>query len=93
MHKKDVGMGSKVKDFLKDEDFIDYALGVSQELVSQWGAYFRMHPDERADAEEAKSVLLAPVDVDCDFSIDECNELRDRIVGSIDSFQVTLYMR
>ena len=44
-------MGSKVKDFLKDEDFIDYALGVSQELVSQWGAYFRMHPDERADAE------------------------------------------
>ena len=82
MHKKDVGMGSKVKDFLKDEDFIDYALGVSQELVSQWEAYFRMYPDERAD-----------VDVDCDFSIDECNELRDRIVGSIDSFQATLYMR
>jgi len=85
-------MGSKVKDFLKDEDFIDYALGVSQELVSQWEAYFRVHPDEREDAEKAKAVLLAPVDVDCDFSIDECNELKDRIIGSIDSFQTAQYI-
>ena len=53
-------MGSKVKDFLKDEDFIDYALGVSQELVSQWEAYFRMYPDERADAEEANLYYWPP---------------------------------
>ena len=30
-------MVSKVRDFLMDEGFIEYVLGVSPELVSQWG--------------------------------------------------------
>ena len=37
-------MVSKVRDFLMDEGFIEYVLGVSPELVSQWEAYFRVHP-------------------------------------------------
>ena len=39
-----------------------------------------------ADAEEAKAVLLAPANVDCDFSIVENNELKDRIISSIKDF-------
>ena len=46
-------MVSKVRDFLMDEGFIEYVLGVSPELVSQWEAYFRVHPEDIRDAEEA----------------------------------------
>ena len=60
-------MVSKVRDFLMDEGFIEYVLGVSPELVSQWEAYFQVHPEDIRDAEEAKAVLLAPPDVDCGF--------------------------
>ena len=35
-------MVSKVRDFLMDEGFIEYVLGVSPELVSQWEAYFQI---------------------------------------------------
>lgn len=52
-------MVSKVRDFLMDEGFIEYVLGVSPELVSQWEAYFQVHPEDIRDAEEAKAVLLA----------------------------------
>lgn len=80
-------MVSKVIGFLKDDDFIDYVLGVTPELVSHWETYFRVHPDEMADAEEAKAILLAPEDVECGFSADECQELKDNIISSIQSFQ------
>lgn len=76
-------MVSKVKDFLTDESFIDYVLGVSSKLASQWEAYFKMHPECIVEAEEAKAILLAPADVDCGFSKDECNDLKDRIISSI----------
>lgn len=62
-------MVSKVRDFLMDEGFIEYVLGVSPELVSQWEAYFQVHPEDIRDAEEAKAVLLAPPDVACGFSM------------------------
>ena len=74
-------MCSKVMDFLTD-----YALGVTPEAASQWETYFREHPEEMADAEEAKAVLLAPANVDCGFSIVENNELKDRIISSIKDF-------
>ena len=65
-------MCSKVKDFLTDDDFINYVLGITPQSASQWETYFREHPEEMADAEEAKAILLAPADVvACDFSIDE----------------------
>lgn len=76
-------MSAKVKFFLMDEGFIDYALGVAPELVSQWEAYFRVHPEDIIDAEEAKAVLLAPADVDCGLLKDECAMLKDRIISSI----------
>lgn len=79
-------MCSKVKDFLTDDDFINYALGVTPQSASQWETYFRQHPEEMADAEEAKAVLLAPADVICDFSADENKRLKDRIVSSIKDF-------
>ena len=71
-------MCSKVKDFLTDDDFINYALGVTPEAASQWETYFR--------EQEAKAVLLAPADVACDFSLVENQDLKDRIVSSIKDF-------
>jgi len=68
-------MCSKVKDFLTDDDFINYALGVTPEAASQWETYFREHPE-----------LLAPADVACDFSLVENQDLKDRIVSSIKDF-------
>ena len=79
-------MCSKVKDFLTDDDFINYVLGVTPQSASQWETYFREHPEEMADAEEAKAVLLAPADIVCDFSADENKRLKDRIVSSIKDF-------
>ena len=79
-------MVSKVRDFLMDEGFIEYVLGVSSKLVSQWEAYFKIHPEYMADVEEAKAVLLAPADVDCEFSEDEYDDLKDRIISSIKDF-------
>lgn len=39
-------MYSKVKDFLTDDDFINYVLGVVPQSASKWEAYFKEHPDE-----------------------------------------------
>ena len=36
-------MYSKVKDFLTDDDFINYALGVVPQSASKWEAYFKEH--------------------------------------------------
>ena len=79
-------MCSKVMDFLTDDDFINYVLGVTPQSASQWETYFREHPEEMADAEEAKAVLLTPADVACDFSLVENQDLKDRIVSSIKDF-------
>lgn len=79
-------MCSKVKDFLTDDDFINYALGVTPEAVSQWETYFMEHQEQIADAEEAKAVLLAPADVTCDFSLVDNQNLKDRIASSIKDF-------
>lgn len=83
-------MVSKVTDFLTDNGFIDYVLGVSPESAFQWEAYFKIHPGDKNDAEEAKAILLAPADVDCDFSANERYDLKDRIISSIKGFQYTI---
>lgn len=79
-------MCSKIKDYLTDDDFINYVLGVTPQSASQWETYFREHPEEKANAEEAKAVLLAPADVDCSFSIGESEDLKNRIISSIKGF-------
>ena len=76
-------MCSKIKDFLTDDDFINYVLGVAPHLAFRWEAYFREYPQQIADAEEAKAILLAPADIACDFSMTECQDLKDRISMSI----------
>ena len=79
-------MCSKVMDFLTDDDFINYVLGVTPQSASQWETYFIEHPVQIADAEEAKAVLLAPADVTCDFSLVDNQNLKDRIASSIKDF-------
>lgn len=79
-------MCSKIKDYLTDDDFINYVLGVTPQSAFQWETYFREHPEEKANAEEAKAVLLAPADVDCSFSIGESEDLKNRIISSIKGF-------
>ena len=79
-------MCSKVKDFLTDDDFINYVLGVTLQSASQWETYFREHPEEMADAEEAMTEFLATKLVDGDFSLVENQDLKDRIVSSIKDF-------
>lgn len=80
-------MCSKVKDYLTDDDFINYALGAAPQSASQWETYFREHPENMADAEEAKTVITAPADVDCDVTIVEVEELKNRIVNSVKGFK------
>ena len=76
-------MYSKVKDFLTDDNFINYVLGVTPQLAFTWESYFREHPEEEADAEEAKEILLAQSDISCDFAATECCHLKDRIISTI----------
>lgn len=80
-------MCSKVKDYLTDDDFINYVLGVAPQSASQWETFFREHPEDMADAEEAKTVITAPADVDCDVTIVEVEELKNRIVNSVKGFK------
>ncbi|WP_294628435.1 hypothetical protein [uncultured Bacteroides sp.] len=79
-------MCSKVNDFLTDDDFINYVLGAAPQSVSYWETYFSEHPEEIADAEEAKAVLQAPADVVCSLSEGESRQLKDRIISSIKDF-------
>lgn len=80
-------MCSKVKDYLTDDDFINYVLGVAPQSASQWETFFREHPEDMADAEEAKTVITAPADVDCDVTLVEVEELKNRIVNSVKGFK------
>ncbi|WP_294476298.1 hypothetical protein [uncultured Bacteroides sp.] len=79
-------MYSKIKDYLTDDDFINYVLGVTPQSASRWETYFREHPEEMIDAEDAKAVLLAPADVTCSFSRVESEDLKNRIISSIKGF-------
>jgi len=51
--------------------------------LNMYWVYLQVHPEDIRDAEEAKAVLLAPPDVACGFSMNECNDLKDRIISSI----------
>lgn len=83
-------MYSKVKDFLTDDSFINYVLGVTSQSAFAWESYFEEHPEEKADAEEAKEILLAQDNVSCGFTVTECHNLKDRIISSIKDFSGSL---
>lgn len=77
-------MYSKVRDFLTDDNFINYVLGIVPEAASQWEAYFKEHPEQEAAAAEAKAILLAPADVASELSDAESRQLKDKIISSIE---------
>lgn len=81
----EVDMFSKVEDFLKDDDFIDYVLNVAPETSSPWEIFLGQHSVHNQYAQEAKAILLAPVDVLCGFSTAETSELKDKIQASLAS--------
>lgn len=76
-------MFAQVEDFLKDDDFINYVLGVTPEAASRWELYFK-HPKHKKIAEEAKAVLLAPANVHCDCSADDSRYLKEWIFNTIE---------
>lgn len=77
-------MFAQVEDFLKDDDFINYVLGVVPDATSRWEVYFREHSEQKRYAEEAKAVLLAPADVACDMTAEENRQLKGLIFSSIE---------
>lgn len=77
-------MFAQVEDFLKDDDFIHYVLGVTPEAASRWELYFDEHPEHKRVAEEAKAVLLAPADVYCACSADDSRSLKEWIFNTIE---------
>lgn len=79
-------MCSKVKDFLTDDDFINYALGVTPEAGFPMGNLFHGASGTNSRCRRSKAVLLAPADVACDFSLVDNQNLKDRIASSIKDF-------
>lgn len=77
-------MFAQVEDFLKDDDFINYVLGVTPKVASRWVLYFDEHPEHKRVAEEAKAILLAPADVCCDCTADDSRKLKEWIFNTIE---------
>lgn len=76
---------NKVKDFLVDDDFINYILAPDAALTVKWDAYFGKYPGDREAAEEARQVLLGEGELQC-LPNDENDELKERILHTIASF-------
>lgn len=73
----------EVKNFLTDNDYIEFVLNGTPHLQDYWESYFKDHPEQIAIAEEVKNILLAPVDVDSGISEEESLDLKNRIIDSI----------
>lgn len=77
-------MFSKVEGFLKDDNFINCALGVFPEINAfQKEVFIREHSGYSSCAEEAKAILLAPTDVACGFSPEDIQEVKNRLFITI----------
>lgn len=76
-------MCTEVKDFLTDNNFIDFVLNETPHLQEYWKLYFKDHSEQIAIAEEAKKILLAPVDVVSGISAEESQDLKNRIIVSL----------
>lgn len=76
-------MCTEVKDFLTDNNFIDFVLNETPHLQGYWELYFKDHSEQIAIAEEAKKILLAPVDVVSGISAEESQDLKNRIIVSL----------
>lgn len=74
----------KVKDFLIDNDFINYILAPDKVLEAKWNDYFDKYPADRLAAEEAKMVLLGEGEFQC-MTDNEADELKERVLHTISS--------
>lgn len=75
----------KVRDFLIDDDFINYVLVPDDVSEAKWNAYFNKYPAERTAAEEAKTVLLDEGEESLCMPDNEAEELKERILQTISS--------
>lgn len=73
----------KVEDFLKDNDFINYVLGLSVDNEQKWKDLFERSLGQSQTFKEAKSVLLASSNVECDLTVFERSALKERILMSV----------
>lgn len=80
---EDAIMCIEVKNFLTDNDYIEFVLNGTPHLQDYWESYFKDHPEQIVIAEEVKNILLAPVDVDSGISEEESLDLKNRIIDSI----------
>ncbi len=72
-------MYNKIEDYLKDDDFIKYILGESNE----WDYASKETIDNISLYDEAKQIILAPADIDTDLSSKECEELKMQIFSML----------
>ena len=78
-----VGMFDKVKDFLKNDDFLRFVLGKTSEEKAAWRAFEKEHPDVQPLSDEAEAILLSSFDGESELSSAEVKELKERIFNSL----------
>lgn len=66
----------KVEDFLRDDEFICYALNISSEAYMKWESLLKEYSDLANEAEKAKAILTGE---DMEYTLDpEENDLLKR---------------
>ena len=72
----------KVEDFLRDDEFICYALNVSSEAYMKWEGLLKEYSNLVKEAEQAKAILTGE---DTTYTMDsaENNELKKRLFASL----------
>lgn len=77
-------MFTQVEDFLKNDDFIRYALGESPESASRWELYWAGDPALKESAADAMMVMQQPPETVCGLSVEEKCRLKESILNTLD---------
>lgn len=72
----------KVEDFLRDDEFICYALNISSEADMKWESLLKEYSILAKEAEQAKAILTGG-DMTYTLGPEESNKLKARIFDSI----------
>lgn len=72
----------KVEDFLRDDEFICYALNISSEAYTKWESFLREYSILVSEAEKAKAILTGE-DIEYTLSQKENDELKRQIMSSV----------
>lgn len=74
----------KVEDFLRDNSFINHVFGLpDEEKQEDWDSLLSQNTYLSSIAEQAREVLLAPSDVECELSSSESEALKQKIFTSL----------